>query len=92
MISFVFSFAYLLCIPLFWCVHYGETGSSPAGRCDCGGDEICIVETKAGRLSGEVFAAAEKKKECKWLSKVYTLLKIFFALKVLFWVYDRLKV
>lgn len=40
--------------------------------------------------SGEVFAAAEKK-GCKWRFQVYTLLKIFFALKVHFWVCDRLE-
>lgn len=33
--------------PLFLCEHYGETGSSPAGRGDCGGDDNCIIETKA---------------------------------------------
>ena len=46
--------------PLFWCVHYGETGSSLAGRCDCGGDEICVLSLK-GSLShpGRLPAAAQ---------------------------------
>ena len=47
--AFLFDF---LCVfvmyPLFLCVHYGENGSSLAGRGDYGGDEICVVETKAG--------------------------------------------
>lgn len=59
---------FVMC-PLFWCVHYGETGSSLAGRCDCGGDKICVVETKAARLSlkgssshlGRLPAAAQAK-------------------------------
>ena len=82
-----FLFGFLLCI------RYGETGSSLAGRCDCGGDEICVVETKAARLSlkGSSIHPDKKSKGCKWRFQVYTLLKIFFALKVHFWVCDRLE-
>lgn len=72
-------FCVFVMYPLFWCVHYGETGSSPAGRGDCGGDDNCVVETKAARLSlkgvsshpGRLPAAAQvrysrlQKKGCK---------------------------
>lgn len=91
---FLVSFVFSLCGPLFWCVHYGETGSSPAGRCDCGGDEICVVETKAARLSlkGSSIHPGKKSTGCKWIFRCTHLLKIFFALKVYFLVCDRLKV
>ena len=94
--SFGFSFWFLLCIryaaPCFY-VCIIKNGSSLAGRGDCGGDEICVVETKAARLSlkGSSIHPDKKSKGCKWRFQVYTLLKIFFALKVHFWVCDRLE-
>lgn len=36
--------------PLFLCVHHEKPGSSLAGSGDCGGDEICVVETKTAGL------------------------------------------
>lgn len=56
-------FCVFVMYPLFWCVHYGETGSSPAGRGDYGGDDNCVIETKAGRLSlkGELNPSGQKK-------------------------------
>lgn len=46
-----FLFDFLLCIryaaPCFGVYIMKKNGSSLAGRCDCGGDDNCIVETKA---------------------------------------------
>lgn len=39
-------FYFLLCVFLFLCVHYEKNGSGPAGRGDCGGDEICVVRRR----------------------------------------------
>lgn len=60
----VFFCVFVMC-PLFWCVHYGETGSRPAGRGDCG-DDNCVVETKAARLSlkGSSSHLGRKKEKC----------------------------
>lgn len=77
---FCFFFAYSLCIPLFLCVHYGENGSSLAGRGDYGGDDNCVVETKAGRLSlkGDSIHPGRKNKGCKWRFQVYTFIENIF--------------
>ena len=77
--GFLFDF---LCVFSCFCVYrLMKWGSRPAGRGDCGGDDNCIVETKAGRLSlkGELNPSGQKKsKGCKWLSKVYTFIENIF--------------
>jgi hypothetical protein len=65
---------------LFWCVHYGETGSSPAGSGDCGGDDNCIVETKAARSSlkgGSIHPGRKKEKGANEFSGVHNIENLF---------------
>lgn len=77
---FLIFFCAFVMYPLFWCVHYGETGSSPAGSGDCGGDDNCVVETKAARLSlkGSLSHLGKKKQRVQMNFQVYTFIENIF--------------